>query len=372
MNLTLRKLTGAILAISALLIQDIRADLAGPSAIVNYTIPAGVGSPALRMDLFATPFVRPVAASGSVTGVNTSGANAVFTVTLDASETLPALNNTTTSGPSNDERYILEILDGPAIGLILYPNANTGTSGSGVTITVSGLLGGLDVPSGSRFNIRKDWTLSSLFGAPGPNNPFGSGIDPNDSGVKAWVQVYVTTTGSVRSYYINRNTTTGVYSWQQSTSQTVRDHLRIPTGQGVVIVNKKASPFTFPVSGEYRIARTRLVVPKGLTTFVANPSPVANNFYDSTIVDTTPTVGTYPADATTSDTWRIWRPDTRQFRDLLVANDGTNGRTVHTTTAITKRDSASTFQTIAPFTCVGFKPMGSTTQTTVVTIAPKL
>ena len=50
MNLTLRKFTGAILAISALLMQDTRADLAGPSAIANYTVPAGIGSPALRMD----------------------------------------------------------------------------------------------------------------------------------------------------------------------------------------------------------------------------------------------------------------------------------------------------------------------------------
>lgn len=369
MNHTLRSLTGAILAISALFVQDSRADLAGPSAIVNYTIPAGVGSPPLRMDLFATPFVRPVEAKGSVTAVNTSAANAVFTVTLDAGETLPALSNTSTSA---DERYVFEILDGPAIGLILYPNANTGTSGSGVTITVSGGLGGLDVPAGSRFNIRKDWTLSTLFGAPGPNNPFGFGVDPNAPGVNAWVQVYVTATGSVRSYYINFNSSTGVYSWQQSTSSTVRDHLRIPTGQGVVIVNRKASSFTFPVSGEYRIARTRLVVPKGLTTFVANPSPVTNNFYDSTIVDTTPTIGNYPADANTSDTWRIWRADVRQFRELLVANDGTNGPTVHQTANSTKRDRASSFQLIAPFTCVGFKPVGPTNQTTVVTIAPKL
>ena len=371
MNHTLRNFTGAILEISALFIQDIRADLAGPSAIVNFTIPAGVGNPAQRMDLFATPFVRPVETKGTVSFVNTSGTDAVFTVNLDAGEVLPALNNTTTSGSNNDERYILEIVDGSAIGLILYPKANTGTSGSGVTITVTGGLGGLDVPSGSRFNIRKDWTLSSLFGAPGPNNPFGFGADPNAATVNAWVQVYVTSTGSVRSYYINYDSSTGVYSWQQSTAPTVRDHLRIPTGQGVVIVNRKASPFTFPVSGEYRIARTRLVVPKGLTTFVANPSPVTNNFYDSTIVDTTPTRGTYPADVSTSDTWRIWRPDTRTFRDLVVALDA-GIPTVHQTANTTKRNSDSSFQQIAPFTCVGFKPVGPTNQTTVVTIAPKL
>jgi hypothetical protein len=55
MNHTLRNFTGAILAISALFVQDTRAGVAQPSGIANVTVPGGLG----RTEFFGMPLPVP-------------------------------------------------------------------------------------------------------------------------------------------------------------------------------------------------------------------------------------------------------------------------------------------------------------------------
>lgn len=74
MNHTLRNFTGAILAISALFVQDTRAGIAQPSGIANITVPAGVG----RTEFFGMPFARPVVTSGIINSVSSSGGTPLF------------------------------------------------------------------------------------------------------------------------------------------------------------------------------------------------------------------------------------------------------------------------------------------------------
>ena len=356
MNHTLRNITGAILAISALFVQDTRAGVAQPSGIATVTVPAGVG----RTEFFGMPFARPVETSGTINSATSSSGNATFSVTLDAGQpSLPALNNT---DQNVDAFYVLEILDGPAIGFLLPTTGNSGNT----SITVEGDTGGIDV-AGARFAIRKEWTLTSLFGAAGTSNRFGYGTSSSGVNVNGWVQVYNVASGTLISYYINESgTTTKSYNWRSSTSTVNRNHVPLRLGRGMLLINRKASDLVVPVSGEYRIARTRLSVPAGKLFFVANPGPSDVTFDAATIPATSPTRATGNPSGTSGDTWQVWNPVTRTFTSYRVGGTAnTNGPSMYTIA------NARVNPTIPAFKAVGVRPVG-TSGNVVVTIAPAL
>lgn len=356
MNHTLRSLTGAILAISTLFVQDTRAGVAQPSGIANITVPAGVG----RTEFFGMPFARPVETSGVINSASISGANATFSVTLDAGQpSLPALNN---ADQNVDAWYVLEILDGPAIGFLLPTTGNTGNS----SITVEGSTGSIDV-TGARFALRKEWTLSTLFGAASLTNRFGYGTSSSGPNVNGWVQVYNVASGTLISYYINESgSTTKSYNWRSSTSTANRNHVPLRLGRGMVLINRKNSDLNVPVSGEYRVARTRLSVPAGKLFFIANPGPSDVTFDAATIPATSPTRATGNPSGTSGDTWQMWNPVTRTFTSYRVGGTAnTNGPSMYTLA------NARVNPTIPAFKAVGVRPVGSSGNV-VVTIAPAL
>jgi hypothetical protein len=133
-------------------------------------------------------------------------------------------------------------------------------------------------------------------------------------------------------------------------------------GRGIVLVNNSANDLTFTVSGEYRVARTRLSVPAGFTTFVANPGPTDVTFGDATIPATSPTrsAGTPGV----GDQWQLWNATTRSFTTYKVGGtSNVNGPSMYLS-------SSRVDPTIPAFKAVAVKPVGS--GNVVVTIAPKL
>jgi len=367
MNSNRYKQFGAALALALVLAQSTFAGLATPSGIAKVTVPGGVG----RTEFFGMPFARPVERSGTISSASTTSGNATFTVALDAGQSaLPTVNtyssDTTTRATeeNTDSWYYLEILDGPAIGFIL---PITGTSAGSNTITTSGDTVNVSVPAGTKFNLRKEWTLATLFGAASNLNAFGYGTSSTAATVKGKVQVYKPTSQSLATYYV-RETGSGTktYSWQLSSSTFQRNHVPIQMGRGIVLVNNTANDLVFPVSGEYRIARTRLCVPANYITFVSNPGPTDVTFDTSTIPATSPTRATGVPSNT--DQYQMWSATTRSFTTYKV------GGTTHSNGPSMYLSSSRQNPTIPAFKAVGVKPYATagTYQNVVVTIAPSL
>jgi hypothetical protein len=353
MNSNRYKQFGAALALALVLAQNTFAGLATPSGVAKVTVPGGVG----RTEFFGMPFARPVERSGTISAVSTTGGNATFTVALDAGQSaLPSLSN---ADQNVDAWYLLEILDGPAIGFLLPCTANSGDT----SITVQGDTGTVSVPAGTKFVLRKEWTLATLFGAASNANAFGYGTSSTAATVKGKVQVYNSLLGSLATYYVRESgTTTKSYNWALSTSTTARNHVPLRMGRGIVLVNNTAVDLPFTVSGEYRTARTRLSVPAGFTTFVANPGPTDVTFDTATIPATSPTRATGTPGS--GDQWQLWNATSRSFTTYKV------GGTTHSNGPSMYLSSTRQNPTIPAFKAVAVKPLGS--GNVVVTIAPNL
>lgn len=346
------RLVSALLALSTLVPHLANAGVAQPSGIANVVISPN------RTEFVGMPFARPVEAYGTISAVTTSSGNDTFTVALDAGETMPALG----SGTSNtDAWYVFEILDGPAIGFLLPCTANSGST----SVTVEGSIGNLS-PAGSRFAIRKDWTLATLFGAAGINNVFGYGNSSSAGTIKGWVQIYDSATASSTTYYVNESgTTTKSYNWRSISGPSNRNHARINLGRGFVLVNRTATNLTVPISGEYRIARTRLSLLGNKFTYVANPGPTDVTFTDSTIPETSPTrFNTHTGGVDTSDQYGLWNSSNRAWTTYNIGGvTSSNGPSAYV--GVSRANP-----TIPAFRALRVKPAG--TNPTVITIAPAL
>ena len=327
------------------------AGIGDPAGIVQVSVPA------TNTVISATPYARPIEAFGTVSSVAASSGNTTLTVSVDpSSAALPLFTNT---NQNVDEWYVVEILDGPAIGLIL--NA-VGGSGS-TSITVQGSLpASINIESGSKFAVRKSWTLTSLFGAASLSNVFGSGNTPTSTGVQAQVQLYNISTGTLTTYYIN--SLSGNYNWRSSGSTDNLNHAPVGLGTGFSIVNRKANAFLFTLSGEYRTARTRLVVPAGKKILLGNPGVFDTTFTASTITETSPSRATNVPTGS-HDLYQVWNAPTRSFANYRIGG-----------TARTNRPAASAYDgstrtnpVISKFTALLATP-ANTNNANVVTIAP--
>jgi hypothetical protein len=307
-----------------------------------------------------TPYARKVEAFGTVTSTESipaAGSNpatTVLTVVKDPSSAqLPSFTNVDTNV---DAWYIIEIVDGPAIGLILTAVGGVGNT----SITVQGLIpSSINIETGSKFAVRKAWTLASLFGAASSSNPFGSGLTSTSSGVNAQVQLLDSTTGGLTTYFINF--LAGAYNWKASTGSAIRNHVPLGLGKGFVIVNKKATQFAFDLSGDFRAARTRLVVPAdGKKTLLANPSVFDTTFTGATIPATSPTRGN--GVPITADQYAVWNTSARAFATYKI------GGATHASGPSAYTGNTRVNPAIPKFASVLVTPAG--TADTVVTIAP--
>ena len=339
---------GLIPLLVVTLAANSRAGLADPVGISQVTVPASTTS------VMGTPYARAVEAFGTVTSAATSGSTTVLTVVKDASSaSFPSFTN---ADENVDAWYIVEILDGQSIGLIMEAVGGSGDT----SITVKGVIpASASIATGSKFCVRKAWTLSSLFGAASSSNPFGSGLTSTSTGVNAQVQLLNSATGGLTTYYVNL--LSGAYNWRASSGAANKNHVSLGLGKGFVIVNRKATQFAFNASGNFRTARTRLIVPaNGAKTLVANPSVFDTTFTASTIPATSPTRGT--GVPSTADEYAVWNTSTRAFTKYKIGGSTlAAGPSAYT-------GSTRVNPSILKFTSVLATPAG--TADTVVTIAP--
>ena len=362
---TATRMVAIITTIIATSITGAQAQLAQATGIAKFTLPAN------STEVFGMPFVRPVVTSGKITSYTpstavpaTAASTSTFAVTLNANEpNIPALNNTSTAA---DERYILEITDGPALGFIFTCTGNTGNT----EVVVEGTADTVAVPANSSFVIRKDNTLSSVFGAPSANHPFGYGVGPTEATVKAYIQVYNSVSGTLTSYYVYNSGTT--WQYRATSGPTDRTHARLAAGKAVILASRVGNDIAVIFNGESRSARTRLWVPENKITFLANPAPLASTLEDANIPDTTPTRGVGAAgvlvvgDADNADEWKIWNPATRTFANYYVGT-GTNKFP-----GFLRPNGTTQNPALSAFGGVGVKPKTTGKGYTVVTLAPKL
>lgn len=235
--------------------------LATPSAIVQITF-AGGG----KRDFISTPFVRPTEQTGTVASVGSA-----TTITLTDSASATYGNDTFKPGTAaQDNNYILEILDGPMIGLVAFIKSNVGN-----TLTV----GEAELPTdgsltGAKYAIRKDWTVESLFGAASASNVFAAG--PSSAAADN-VNIFNQATQNYSTYFIRLSA--GAYSWRNALG-TASNHARIPYGQGVQVLRRAAGNGTITLSGEVRTARLRRDIANNKVGLIANLSPAATTLAD--------------------------------------------------------------------------------------------
>ena len=346
------------------------AGLASPVAVSTLTVPANTTS------LIGVPYARPVEAFGTITSVDNTGSNAIFTVAVDTAGGSPAIPASVApsaagatpvvigSGLYNTDKnvdsfYVCEILDGDAIGLILDVIAGTST-----TITVKGTIptsagiSASSITSTTKWALRKAHTISSLLGTASATNPFGYGSGATVSTVLGQVQLLDTATGAVSTYYINKSGT--AYNWRQGTGTANYNHAPIGLGKGFLVVNRSAAAITFPISGDYRTARSRFVATGGGKYLLANPGVTDATFTTSTIALESPNRGT-GIPRTTDDEYGIWNTSTKAFAYYKIG--GTS-----TTPSVYDGNNPVSSPTISKFTSVFVKPGGSAA--CILTIAP--
>ena len=212
-----------------------------------------------KRDFVSTPFVRPVEANG--TGIVSAVSNSTTLVLdPDGADYSGTTQWTGGSATSADKWYIVEILDGRYIGLVFLiatQNGNTVTTTEVVLPTDGALVG-------SKYAIRKDWTLSTLFGdTSSPSFPLAKNTSAS---LADTVNVFVQKTQGFVTYYVN---TSGL--WKNGFG-TTSPHARVPYGAGVQVLRRAAGNATMTLSGEARKSRLRRDVGVNEFALIANLS----------------------------------------------------------------------------------------------------
>ena len=208
---------------------------------------------------------RPVLKKAEVVSAVSSGN--VFT----SSESLAAYVPVTTAiagftgsdyqlAPASDDHYIVEFTSGPHTGLLKRVTAISGTS-----VTVSGNLPVID--AGTRFVLRKDHTLASLFGD--QTSATASGILAGSAAGSADQFGIFNASGKLVRFFLRSGA-----GWRDSADRNGvnRNHVRVSMGTGVLML--PAGNKTIYLNGEYRGTRSKISITEA-NSFLANPYPVA-------------------------------------------------------------------------------------------------
>ena len=211
-----------------------------------------------KRDFVSTPFVRPVEDNG--TGVVSAVSNSTTLVLDSDGDDYTGTAQWTGGSTSVDKWYIVEILDGRYIGmvfLIATQNGNTVTT-TEVELPTDGAL------VGSKYAIRKDWTLSTLFGdTSSPEFPLAKAGSASTADT---VNVFIQKTQGFVTYYVN---TAGL--WKNGFNQTT-PHARVAYGAGVQVLRRALGNATMTLSGEARKSRLRRDVGANQFALLANLS----------------------------------------------------------------------------------------------------
>ncbi len=257
-----------------------RAGVGEASALFPVTIPAKTSGVA-GVKFVGIPVARPSIYEGLVTTTVPANSNSstVFSDSGFDASALAALGNpvastarvTDNNFATEDNQYVLEITSGANIGLTkIISSFSTG----GVTV-VGGFA--LPVELGTKYVIRKDWTLGTLFGnnaaaiaASGLSGGLASSAD-NIGLVRSGVLELYYWTGS--AWKPTRNVVTGIdYS-----------QVRVPLSGGIYVKRNKTTDATLYLTGIYRPTRLQALLEGADNAVFAVSTP---NFKDTTLAET--------------------------------------------------------------------------------------
>jgi len=232
---------------------------------VNLSLPISLTSGSSKM--VGVYLARPVLAKGELNSAVTAGAT---NFTAYGADFFSAYSPASEAGaaefaPASDNHFVVEFTSGPNTGLIKQV-----ASFSGSVATVKGALPALE--SGTRFVLRKDHTLASLFGD-GATIALQAGSSTANSDV---ISIF-DSTGALKRYFYQSG-----LGWRSDVNRgaggTNRAHVRVSLGTGFVIA-PKATKSIF-LSGEYRGARSRITIPEA-GAIVAYPYPATVTLQNS-------------------------------------------------------------------------------------------
>ena len=176
--------TLVILGLAGVLAQPIQAGVATPSGV--FTIGLANGN-----NFIATPFARSEEGVGTITSQSGSVLT-VAPISGPLSYTVNAYGSSSSSSAA--EPYVLEILDGAWIGYSAAISSNTSN-----TITLP--AGAPSDLAGSKYVIRKDWTVESLFGDAVTSPLTATNLDDGDDVNSADQIRLMTDTGALGPVY---------------------------------------------------------------------------------------------------------------------------------------------------------------------------
>ena len=242
----------------------------------NLQLPVAVqtGKPKVIGALLA----RPVLAKGdvltTVTGVNQFTATATstdLTAFVPVSTAIAGWAGDWNLAPASDNHYIVEFTSGPNTGLIKRVTA-FGASG---LVTVDGNLPTID--AGTRFVVRKDHTLASLFGD--QTSATASGIIAGSSAGSSDQFGIFDSTGKIIRFFLRSAT-----GWKDIADRTGvnRNYVRVSMGTGVLMT--PVTTKNIYLNGEYRGTRSKITV-SAVNCFLSNPYPVAVSLSNSGLAD---------------------------------------------------------------------------------------
>ena len=270
----------SVLSLAGIFAQPLQAGLATPSGV--FAVPLANGN-----NFIATPFARSEEGVGTIV----SQAGNVLTVSPISG---PLSYTTNAYGSNAAEPYVLEILDGNWIG---YSAAISSNSGNTITLPV----GAPSSLAGSKYVIRQDWTVESLFGDAATSILTLTNIDDNDDFSSADQIRLMNNNGQLGPMYY-RAIRGGVTGWVDEMGNNVAK-TRLPFGKGIFV--KSIGPKSLILSGIVRASRTRMDIVGGKkVNLLANPVPFPVGLPDSGM-DINP--GT---SAATADNLRLWNGTT--------------------------------------------------------------
>jgi hypothetical protein len=272
---TMKSIATLALALAGLSLsgQNTQAALATPAAIFKKTIIAG------KTQYLGTPFVRPEVSVGEI--VSVSG-NLITVKPTSGDVTYTAAEYSGYTGASNrNEPYIIEILDGDNIGYIGFITLSGATSGTPANAVITVDVAPGTVLAGSRYAIRPDWTLETLFGPAASSvvvgttdrslgQAFADQIQLVGSNGRVTATAYRKWTSAVPT----ASQTGASFQWASTAVAGDARKLRMPYSAGIILKALAGSNYELPFAGQLRQARLRkeiLGFPR--SNFVANTSP---------------------------------------------------------------------------------------------------
>lgn len=235
---------------------------------VNLSLPISVTNGTSK--LVGVFLARPWLAKGELNAGLTNGATnfTAYGTNFFSSYGTPASEaGTAEYAPATDDLFVVEFTSGPYTGLIKQVSSFTNS-----IATVKGALPALE--AGTRFVLRRDHTLASLFGngstislRTGDNTGGADTISVLDS--QGVLKRYFYQTGLGWRSEANRGPSPGGID---------RANVRVSLGTGFIISAKSTK--TVYLSGEYRGTRSRITIPEA-GSIVANPYPVAVSLQNS-------------------------------------------------------------------------------------------